>query len=140
MKKMFLLLVVCLCGFQGHSQTNQTTVNYKLSLSILGQVGGDLVIVDNPCPEKNPNKQVLFEAISHGTVFFEIKNNNGGNSCVTLTVETVSGTTKTDISADSQSGVLKFIKVKKAYLSIARRPNDRSIETATSSGSATIWF
>ena len=142
MKNVIILLIVSFLSLQGFTQSNQMTINYALSTSTgLEEVGGDLVVIDNNiCTTKDNNKQVLFLASSHGTVFFNISNTGGGNSCVTLVVETATGTIKTEIPEDSQTGILKFNKVKSAFLSIFRRPVDETIETATSVGEATIWF
>jgi hypothetical protein len=142
MKKVIILLIIGLSSYQGFAQANQMTINYELSKSTgLEQVGGDLVVGGNNfCLSKNNNKQVLFNASSHSTVFLNIGNTGGGNSCVTLVVETVTGIIKTEIPEDSQTGILKFNKVRNAYLIISRRPIDGTIETATSIGVATIWF
>ncbi len=137
------LIIALTCVFiSGYSQNNLTTINYSLSKSTaLEQVGGDLVVVDpSLCVDKNNNFQKLFEATSHSTVFFDINNQGGGNSCVTLVVETATNTIRTVIPADAQSGVLKFNKVKNAYLTILKIPGDRTIQTATGSGVATMWF
>lgn len=141
MKNKIGLVIGLLFGFvSGFSQHNQTTINYSISKSLTDQVGGDLVIIDTAkCVEKNNTFQKLFEATSHATVFFDINNQGGGNSCVTLVVETTTGTIKTVIAADSQSGVLKFNKVKNAFLTISNRPST-TVQIATGIGIATVWF
>ena len=136
------LLFIFFISVNAFSQNNQTTINYSLSKSTgLENVGGDLVIVDGTlCIEKSNNFQKLFEATSHTTVFFDINNRGGGNSCVTLIVETASTTIRKVIPEDTQSGILKFNKVKNAYLTIANRPRDQTVQAATSIGTATVWF
>lgn len=139
--KIGLIIALTFLFINGYSQNNQTTINYSIGKSLREQVGGDLVINDGTfCVEKNNNLQKLFEATSHGTLFIDINNRGGGNSCVTLVVETATSTIKTVIPEDAQSGVLKFNKVKNAYLTIVSRPNDSNLLTATSSGVATVWF
>lgn len=137
-----ILLFAVFISVNAFSQSNQTIINYNLSKSTgLENVGGDLVIVDGTlCIEKNHNSQKLFEATSHATVFFDINNRGGGNSCVTLIVETATITIKKVIPEDTQSGILKFNKVKNAYLTIENIPSEPNQLTATSIGVVTVWF
>lgn len=136
------LLFIVFISFNAFSQSNQTAINYSLSKSTgLENVGGDLVIVDGTlCIEKSHNFQKLFEATSHATVFFDINNRGGGNSCVTLIVETATNTIRKVIPEDTQSGILKFNKVKNAYLTIENIPSEPNLLIATSIGVVTVWF
>ena len=141
MKKILFICFLTLVSWTGFSQSNQFKINYSLEKTFsLETVGGDLVVNETPvCPEKNLNKQVLFSGTSHGTFFVNVNNNGSGNNCVTLVVETANGTLKVDIPSNSESGVLKFIKVKTAYLSITKKQKNLN-DTSRSVGTATIWF
>ena len=139
-KLLILLGLVMFCSV-GFAQNNQVQIDYNLSRLALEVVGGDLTLPDNAiCPDKVSKTQDLFEAVSHGTVFFRIDNRGGGNSCVTLVVETASGTIKVDVPEDDQTGILKFLKVKNAYLTILKNPKDRGLTSLSSIGVATVWF
>jgi len=150
-----IALVICLT-FTLVNSFSQNAINYSISKTISATavggdliidngsapaVGGDLVIVNNNlCIGKNIETQNLFESVISTTVSFDINNRGGGNSCVTLIVETTSGRVTTVISADSQSGVLKFGRVRKAFLLISKKPNDIPFQIATAIGIATVWF
>jgi len=144
MKKITLILVITFLSFKGFSQTNQMTINYQLlKANNASQVGGDLIIDNNNtsiCPNKDANLQVLFSSLNASTISIDVNNRGGGDSCVTLVVETLDGTIKKGIPADIQSGVLKFSRVKKAFLSIQKRVNINPNDSAKSIGIATVWF
>ncbi len=145
MKKTILLLAITFLSFKGFSQTNQTTINYQLlKFNNASQIGGDLIIdnITNTsiCANNETNLQVLFNSSTSSTLFIDVNNRGGGDSCVTLVVETLDGITKKEIPADAQTGVLKFLKVKKAYLSIQKRLINSTNDVAKSIGTATIWF
>jgi len=110
------LLFIVFISVNAFSQSNQKTINYNIGQSLNGQVGGDLVIDGNAntCTQKNGSIQNLFETPTNATVFIDINNQGGGNSCVTLVVETATGTIKTVIPEDSQ------------YLTISSIPRDYS--------------
>ncbi|RAR50440.1 hypothetical protein [Flavobacterium lacus] len=136
------LLFIFFISVNAVSQSNQTTINYSLGQSLNGQVGGDLVIDGNAttCTQKNGSIQNLFETPTNATVFIDINNQGGGNSCVALVVETATGRITTVIPEDSQSGVMRFNRVRRAYLTMSSIPRDTTVRFATSIGTATIWF
>lgn len=142
MNKTLLVVVISLLTHIGSAQTRQTTINYELSrVNGLEQVGGDLIIGNiNLCPIKPLNTQILFESPNSTTIFMDVNNRGGGNSCVTLVLETENGLIRKDIPDNSQTGVLKFIRVKRAFLSIQKTLSDRTIDELTSIGKATLWF
>lgn len=138
MKKILFICILALISWNGFSQSNQFQIIYNLEKTFsLESVGGDLVI-NNNCPQLDLKKQVLFSSISYSTVFINIKN-RGGNNCVTLMVETANGTSKIDIPLDSETGILKFLKVKNAYLIINKKEGNLN-DTVKSIGTATVWF
>ncbi len=141
MKKILFICFLALVSWNSFSQNNQFKINYSLEKTFsLESVGGDLVVNEVPiCPDKNLNKQVLFSGTSQGTFFVNIDNRGGGNNCVTLVVETANGTSKVDIPSDSETGVLKFLKVKNAYLKITKKEKNLN-DISKSVGTATIWF
>ncbi len=139
--KIGLIIVITFLCIDGFSQNNQATINFNLSKSLREQIGGDLVIPDNNvCVANSKTFQKLFESNTATTVYFDINNRGGGNSCVTLVVETATGTINTVISEDAQSGVLRFNRVRRAYLTIINRPREITVQVATSIGTATVWF
>lgn len=145
MKKITLFLIITFLSFEGFSQTNQMAINYQLlKANNASQVGGDLIIDNNNtstiCANKDANLQVLFNSLNASTISIDVNNRGGGDSCVTLVIETLEGTIKKEIPADTQSGVLKFSRVKKAFLTIQKRVNNNPNDIAKSIGTATIWF
>lgn len=139
--KIGLIIVITFLCIDGFGQNNQATINFNLSKSLREQIGGDLVIPDNNvCVANSKTFQKLFESNTATTVYFDINNRGGGNSCVTLVVETATGTINTVISEDAQSGVLRFNRVRRAYLTIINRPREITVQVATSIGTATVWF
>lgn len=135
------LLFIIFISVNVFSQNNQATINFNLSKSLREQVGGDLVIPDNNvCVANSKTFQKLFESTTAATVYFDINNRGGGNSCVTLVVETATGTINTVIPEEAQSGVLRFNRVRRAYLTIINRPREITVQVATSIGTATVWF
>ena len=142
MKKSLLIIAISLLTHIGIAQTRQTTINYELSrVNGLEQVGGDLIIGNiNLCPIKLLNTQILFESSNSTTIFIDVNNRGGGNSCVTLVLETDNGLIRKDIPDNSQTGVLKFTRVKRAFLSIQKTLYDITIDELTSIGTATLWF
>lgn len=139
--KIGLIIVVTFLCIDVFSQNNQATINFNLSKSLREQVGGDLVIPDNNvCVANSKTFQKLFESTTATTVYFDINNRGGGNSCVTLVVETANGTINTVIPEDAQSGVLRCNRVRRAYLTIINRPREITVQVATSIGTATVWF
>jgi hypothetical protein len=141
MKKIITLLVLLTC-FTTQAQTRQNSINYELTRTNgLEVVGGDLVIVNlNICPLKDLNKQLLFESQSSSTIFINVNNRGGGNSCVTLIVETQNGTTRIEIPENTELGVHQFLRVKRAFLKIEKTLSDTAITELKSIGEATIWF
>lgn len=145
MKKITLILAITFLSFKGLSQTNQMTINYQLlKFNNSSQVGGDLIIDNNNtttiCANKDANLQVLFSSLNASTISIDVNNRGGGDSCVTLVVETLDGTIKKEIPSDTQSGVIKFLRVKNAFLSIQKRLINSTNDFAKSIGTATIWF
>lgn len=141
-KTITALMFIVFISFNAFSQSNQTTINYNIGQLLNGQVGGDLVIGGNAnsCPQKSGSIQNLFETTTNATVFIDINNQGGGNSCVTLVVETATGRINKVIPEDSQSGVIRFNRVRKAYLTISSIPRDSTVRVATGIGIATVWF
>lgn len=110
----------------------------------LESVGGDLVIgnsdIVKKCEAKELDRQTVFSApASPQTIFVNIANASG-NGCVSLRIVTTSGSQTISIPSSSQTGVLKFTKVKKAELILDRKLSNTVPETVTSTGSATVWF
>lgn len=147
MKNLLFLLSLFLT-ITCYSQKSETTIDYELFLtSSLESVGGDLVIIDDdspinlaPCINKKFNNEVLFQGDSAQTIYIKVDNRGAENNCVTLTVVTTSGTKKIEVAEDDQTGVLRFNKVTKAFLSITKGELDANDETLSSLGKATIWF
>jgi len=142
-KKLAFVICFIFTFFNCLSQSNQTAIKYDISrFTFLTTIGGSLTIDDNQsrCAKNLGTIQNLFQSAISATIFIDINNRSGGNSCATLIVETTSGTIETEILENSQSGVLRFNKVKKAYLTIGDLPQDRAIQKATAVGIATIWF
>lgn len=136
-----MLLFAVFISINVFSQNNQATINFNLSKSLREQVGGDLVIPDNNvCVANSKTFQKLFESTTAETVYFDINNRGGGNSCVTLVVETANGAINTVIPEDAQSGVLRFNRVRRAYLTIINRPREITVQVATCIGTASVWF
>jgi hypothetical protein len=141
MKQLSILLFV-LISLSINAQTRQTSINYELTRTNgLESVGGDLVIGNlNRCPNKDANKQLLFESQSSSTIFINVNNRGGGNSCVTLIVETQNGTTRIEIPENTELGIRQFLRVKRAFLKIEKNLTDTTITELKSIGEATIWF
>ncbi|RXR35354.1 hypothetical protein EQG68_00225 [Flavobacterium piscinae] len=141
MKRIIIVIVLFTC-FTTQAQTRQSSLKYELTRTNgLEQVGGDLVIVNlNTCPLKDLNKQLLFESQSSSTIFINVNNHGGGNSCVTLIVETQNGTTRIEIPENTELGVHQFLRVKRAFLKIEKTLSDTAITELKSIGEATIWF
>ncbi len=141
MKKLSILIVAFIC-FTINAQTRQTTINFELTRTNgLENVGADLVIGNiNVCPLKDTNKQMLFESQNTSTIFIEVNNRGGGNSCVTLIVETQNGATRIEIPENTNIGIHQFLRVKRAFLKIEKTLSDTSITELKSIGEATIWF
>ena len=80
------------------------------------------------------------ESQNSSTIFININNRGGGNSCVTLVVETQNGNTRIEIPENSNLGIRQFLRVKSAFLKIEKTLSDTSITELKSIGEATIWF
>ncbi|WNM19821.1 hypothetical protein [Flavobacterium capsici] len=141
MKKLSMLIVAFIC-FTVNAQTRQTTINYELTRTNgLENVGADLVIGNlNLCPLKDANKQLLFESQSTNTIFINVNNRSGGNSCVTLIVVTQNETMRIEIPENTDIGVRQFLRVKRAFLKIEKTVSDRTVSELKSIGTATVWF
>ena len=141
MKKIITLLGLFIC-ITTQAQIRQTSIKYELTRTNgLELVGGDLVIGNQiSCPLKEVNKQLLFESLNPSTIFININNRGGGNSCVTLVVETQNGNTRIEIPENSNLGIRQFLRVKSAFLKIEKTLSDTSITELKSIGEATIWL
>lgn len=148
MKNILLLSTLLFFTTYTFSQKSEFISDYELIFrSNLASVGGDLVIIDDnsptnliPCVTKKFNNEVLFEGGNAQTIYINIDNRGAENNCVTLTVVMTSGTKKIDVASDDQTGVLRFDKVTKAFLSITRGKFQSSGELLSSKGKSTIWF
>jgi hypothetical protein len=149
MRTILMTLLGLFFGTAVCAQTNTAVVKYQLErFTTASTNGGDLVIDPNPprpngvlvCPPKNLNFQQVFQSDTPRTVAIDINNNGGGDSCVTLQIETSTGTIKKVIAADTQSGVYRFTQVKSISLSIQHSLPAPSTTPAKSSGTATLWF
>src|SRR5690606_38026338 len=128
MKTIITSILILGLTYVGYSQKSETTLEYEVTLSSsLESVGGDLVIPDEgfpvrlaSCPSTSSRQDVLFQGGNPQTIFIKIDNRGADNNCVTLTVDTTSGLQKIDVAANDQTGILKFDKVKKAFVSITR--------------------
>lgn len=141
MKKIITLLGLFIC-LTTQAQTRQNSIKYELTRTNgLENVGADLVIGNiNVCPLKDANKQMLFESQNTSTIFIEVNNRGGGNSCVTLIVETQNGTIRIEIPENTNVGIRQFLRVKRAFLKIEKTLPDTTITELKSIGEATIWF
>lgn len=141
MKNLITIVFAFIC-LSIQSQIRETTINYELKRTNgLEVVGGDLVIgAPVICPLKDFNKQMLFESQSTNTIFINVNNRSGGNSCVTLVVETQNGTTRVEIPENTEIGVRQFQRVKRAFLKIEKTLSGTAITELKSIGEATIWF
>lgn len=141
MKKLSILIAAFIC-FTINAQTRKSTINYELTRTNgLENVGADLVIGNiNVCPLKDTNKQMLFESQNTNTIFIEVNNRDGGNSCVTLIVETQNGTMRMEIPENTNLGIRQFLRVKRAFLKIEKTLSNATVTELKSIGEATIWF
>jgi DNA/RNA endonuclease YhcR with UshA esterase domain len=152
MKKSTLFTLLFCFGFLciSSAQTINTTVSYSLKRTFLSNsnaaVGGDLVISpDQPstnlpiCSPKNESFQDIYRGATLNAVFLKV-NNNIGNNCVTLVVVTETGTLKETIAASSESGLLKFLKVKSIKLQIDQLKSATFPQTLDARGNVDIWF
>lgn len=148
MKNIILLLTILAFSHKAFTQKSETTMEYELlRSSSLESVGGDLVIIDDDfpnrlqqCPRNSFNLTVLFQGGSPQTIFIKVDNRGEENNCVTLSIETTSGLQKIDVASNDQTGVLKFDKVKRAFLSITKGKITSDTPILKSTGKATIWF
>ena len=148
MKNILILSTCLILNVYAFAQKSETTLDYELVFtSSLASVGGDLVIIDDdspinlaPCINKKFNNEVLFQGVSAQTIYIKVDNRGAENNCVTLTVVTTSGTKKIEVAEDDQTGILRFNKVTKAFLSITKGELEANDETLSSLGKATIWF
>lgn len=149
MKTMMLFILFLLVGGAAWSQSNTAVVKYNLERYTLSStVGGDLVIEPNQpirqpvrtCELRQPNFQVVFQSDTPRSIAIDVDNNGGGDSCVTLLVETSSGSIRKVIADDAELGVHRFSNVKKISLSIEHPLATPSEIPAKSSGTATLWF
>ena len=149
-KKLTLTIFLIFTLFNCFSQNNQNVINYNISFSsriieypertVIG-IGGDLELSgENLCIPKNNGVQKLFESATSSSISIDINNRGGGNCCVSLIIETTIGKVITVIPEDTQSGILKFTRIKKAYLTFTQNPRDRTEQIPTAKGIATIWF
>lgn len=148
MKTIITSILILGLTFIGYSQKSETTLNYEVALSSsLESVGGDLVISDesfpvrlDSCPSKNFKQDILFQGGNPQTIYIKIDNSGADNNCVTLTVDTTSGLQKVDVASNDQTGILKFDKVKKAFVSITKGKITSDNPILKSTGKAIIWF